>query len=298
MSSLYPASFKRFFVLLMVAVLPALAPATAPAAKPGDLHLVNGLPMPTGAIPAASSGTNYRVPSISDMTPDGRYVVFTSDAEVLAPGSNPNVINVYRKDRLTGEIVLVSRENGPDGPGIAREAAFPKISADGNLVAFLTDARLSPADTNNGYDIYVRNIAAGTTTPATPGLTTGVNFGFDLSADGRYIAFATRDDLTGSTPGVSDTNNDDDIYRRELSEGSSYELVSVNSAGSDAGQGSDPFHSSMNPSISGDGRWVAFQSQAKDLIEEDENAVPGSGPWPVHQAAPVTRAFRIIRTGP
>ena len=146
--------------------------------------------------PASNSGYVGGEPSAMAISQNGRYVAFPSDAESLAPGSDPNVTNIYRKDRVTGAVALVSRRNGPNGAGTPRDAWDPRISDDGNLVSFITEAPLSPADVNGEADVYLRDIAAGTTTLATPGLASGLAFGnHDLSGDGAFIAFATDDAL-------------------------------------------------------------------------------------------------------
>lgn len=255
-----PALAARLPALFVAAVALALLPAAAQAAKPGELFPINTLAMPPGAIPAAPSGSVDSEPSDSDLSQNGRYIVFPSMAESLAAGSNPNVVNIYRKDRVTGQVVLVSRANGTNGAGVSRDAFEPKISADGNLVTFATEAALTAADSNGEPDIYLRDIAAGTTTLVTPGLASGVDGGHDLSSDGAYIAFATRDALT-----PLDTNGATDVYRRRISTGQTA-LVSINHTDTAAGMGIAPFHSSTSPSISGDGRWVAFNSDATDLV--------------------------------
>lgn len=253
---------RRRFVALTATFAGALALAaallpvgTVLAAKPGDFFALNALDMPAGAIPASHSGASTGGHSASALSADGRFLAFVSMAEALAPGSNADVLNVYRKDRATGQVVLISRATGSDGAGAGQNASEPKISLDGNIVAFTTEAKLSPADTNDEDDIYVRNVAANTTTLAQPGLATGTDSDFDLSGDGQWISFSTEDALL-----PADTNTTPDVYRRHLP-GNTTDLVSVNSGGAIAANGD-----STESSISDDGRWVAFTSKAANVV--------------------------------
>ena len=155
----------------------------------------------------------------------------------------------------TGEVVLVSRATGANGAGPARISSDPRISGDGNLVAFVTDAGLDPADADGEKDVYIRDISAGTTTLVTPNTVEKVDR-YDLSADGQYIAFRTADSFT---PG--DANTTTDIYRRNLGTGAT-NLVSRTPAPIAASGGG----SAGDVSISGDGRWVAFASSSTTLV--------------------------------
>lgn len=163
--------------LLAIATAALIAGTTAPtavqAARPGDTVPLTGLEMPPGSVAASHSGVDRDGHAPSSLSADGRYLAFTSMAEELAPGSNPDVVNVYRKDRATGAVVLVSRASGANGAGVDRNAGDAQVSLDGNVISFATEAALTPADTNGATDVYVRNVATGTTTLATPGLTSG-----------------------------------------------------------------------------------------------------------------------------
>lgn len=236
-------------------MLLALAPAAASAAGPGATFLIGGLDLPAGAIAGAESGTAQGSADRPAVSHDGRYVAFVSAADVLDPAAHPDAVNVYRKDRATGQVVLVSRANGPAGAAFPFDSFSPAISDDGNRVAFMTVAPLDPSDTDGARDVYVRDIAAGTTVLASVGTTADVD-DFDLSGNGRYVVFATFGQVL-----PSDANAHSDVYRRDLLT-STTELVSDDVAGGTrAGNGS-----SRMPSISDDGVWVAFSSAATDLI--------------------------------
>ena len=169
---------------------------SAHAAGPGGLLGVAGLELPPGGLPAADSGSTDEDYHRSEASADGRYVVFVSAAESLAPGAHPDAVNAYRKDRQTGAVVLVSRATGAAGASPAYDAEAPRITADGQQVAWRTEAQLDPADTDTEADVYLRDLGAATTTLLTPGTATQVG-AHDLSADGAYLAFATADPLAG-----------------------------------------------------------------------------------------------------
>jgi hypothetical protein len=223
-------------------------------AGPGETFITTYLELPEGATAAATSGVAdddiYRSP----MSADGRYVAFASAANALDRAANPDVDNIYRKDRNTGEVVLVSRANGANSSGPARISSDPRISDDGNLVAFVTDAGLDPADSDGVKDVYVRDVGAGTTTLATPGTSFPVEH-YDLSANGQFVAFSTADTLL-----IGDINASTDVYRRNLGSGA-VNLVSRIPAAEASGNGA-----ADDVSISGDGRWVAFASTSTNLV--------------------------------
>ncbi len=156
--------------------------------------------------------------------------------------------------------------NGIEAIGRSLE---PVISADGNFVAFSSDAQnIVPNDTGTFSDVFVRARFAGTTQRIS---STGLGFAGNgqsnkpaISADGRFIAFAT--DATNLFP--NDTNGTTDVVLFDR-ENSTLVPVSVNAAGVLAnGRSSDP-------SISADGRFVAFTSLANNLLpgaNSDTNA--------------------------
>ncbi|MGB7895074.1 MAG: calcium-binding protein, partial [Microcoleus sp.] len=148
-------------------------------------------------------------------------------------------------------------------PGNSDSNAY-SISADGRFVAFQSQAsNLVPGDTNNKNDIFVRDLSTNTTTRVSVD-SAGIqgnndSFNPSISADGRFVAFASFSNLV---PG--DTNNQPDIFVRDLLSNTTTR-VSVDSAGN---QGNSL---SNNSAISADGRFVAFQSYASNLVPGDTN---------------------------
>ena len=245
---------------MLAAALVLFLPAAAHAAGPGEVFPIAGLDLPAGAIAGGAGGYAEGESTSLGMSADGRYVAFAADADALSADAHPDVTNVFRKDRVTGAVVLVSRASGANGAPAGRFGAAVTISDDGNRVAWLTSAALDPGDGDGASDVYVRDIATGTTLLATPGTIADVS-GYDLSGNGAFVAFAT----TAPLAGASDANGVDDVYRRRLSDGFTV-LVSL-TAGAVAGNAA-----SGDPSISDDGGWVAFSSAATDLVAAFTNA--------------------------
>lgn len=152
---------------------------------------------------------------------------------------------------------MVLRQAWPDAPSGLPTAA---VSADGRYVAFVSAARLVPTDTNVLDDIYFLDRNTQQLTLATSAYTSGAANGTalnpQLSADGRYLAFDSRaTNLTG-TP---DRNEQEDIFVRDRVSGITRQ-VSVAPGRHDANG------RSLNPALSADGRWVAFESSATNLV--------------------------------
>jgi Tol biopolymer transport system component len=127
---------------------------------------------------------------------DGRYVVFTSDAEDLTVDEFDQLTDVYRLDRSTGHILEVSVDNA-EAPINTHPVREPDVSADGNRIVFLTSADVPAVNLNNASDgkqqVFVRDVNAGTTTAVShkpgnqPG--SGVNTEPAISGNGRFVVF-------------------------------------------------------------------------------------------------------------
>ncbi len=155
---------------------------------------------------------------------------------------------------------------GPRGVQANNGSGSPFISANGRFVAFRTEAsNLVPGDTNGEPDVFVHDLEARRTVRASVG-TGGVEgngdskFGAALSADGRYVAFTSES--TNLVPG--DTNGERDIYVRDLKAGTT-RRASVGPGGVGGNR------ESRFPTISANGRFVAFDSRATNLVPGDTN---------------------------
>jgi Tol biopolymer transport system component len=224
--------------------------------------LVNGTTtrVSVGANGQGNAGSDY--PSI---TPDHRFVAFESTSSNLAPG-DPNLLSdVFVRDLMSGTTTLVSvNSNGVQGDNASFQ---PTISADGRYIAFVSTAtNLAPPDQNDSPDVFVRDMVNRTTTRVSVGSNGQEGNDFSgivcpaISADGRYVVFWS--DASNLVPG--DTNGKRDIFVRDLV-ASTTTRVSVDSNGT---QG-DGY--CFNPTISADGRWVAFESDSTNLVPGDTN---------------------------
>ena len=199
-----------------------------------------------------------------DLTPDGRFVAFTSNASTLVvPDINP-LCDVYVHDRRTASTERVSLSSaGAQSIGTTFRAS---ISDDGRYVSFVSDAsNLVPGDTNGVYDVFVRDRLTATTervsTDSKGNQSNGVSLVAFISGDGRYVAFES--DATNLVAG--DTNNVRDVFVKDRTTGTTTR-VSVATGGTQVDGRSE------QPSLSADGRFVAFQSDATNLVAGDTNS--------------------------
>jgi hypothetical protein len=190
---------------------------------------------------------------------DGRYVAFYSSASNLVSGDTNGIGDIFVYDRQTSETKRASvASNGVEANGESSDY-YLAISGDGRFVAFPSEAsNLVSGDANGVNDIFVHDFQTGQTrrvSVASDGTeSNGSAYGMDISADGRYVAFSSS--ATNLVTG--DTNGTRDIFVYDLQTGSTTR-VSVNSRGEQADGGSS------EPSISGDGRYVAFLSASGNL---------------------------------
>ena len=193
---------------------------------------------------------------------DGRYVAFETRAALL-PGDVNGLEDIYVHDRQTGAVVAASRNAiGTWGNGASTKAS---ISEDGRFVAFQTLAtNLGGLDLNMAADVIVKDMLTGAVKVPTiwSGVVTanGESLRPSLSADGRFVAFdSTADNLV-----PNDTNNSRDVFERDLQTNQIWR-VSVGPWGQSDGP-------SFAPSVSANGRYVAFHTDASLMYLGDANA--------------------------
>lgn len=164
----------------------------------------------------------------------------------------------------------------PDLQADAPLFGAPSISADGRLVAFASTAdNLVAGDTNDSVDVFVHDRERRATrlvSVSSEGLQgLGASFSPVISADGRWVAFTSYapnlvlGDLNGLTGDGSDVFLHDLVTQR---------TVKVSTPPSGSANGESDF-----PSISADGRYVAFDSTASNLVPGDENGTGDVFVW-------------------
>ena len=249
---------KRFLVLIAFIFLFITQSVLA---QQGQITLVSVNSTGTGSGNALSGDFNqYR------MTPDGRYVLFYSEATDIVPLGAVRTADLFVRDLVTGQTKMASINLA--GTPSSNPTRFGLISDNGRFVVFTGFANnIASLDTNSSEDVFIRDMEAGTTKLVSlnaAGTASGALGGSDLldmTPDARFIVFVSHaQDLTS----IPDGNNlGRDIFVRDVVNNVT-KLVSVNLAGSASGNGT-----SLEAKISPDGRYVVFTSEASDLVEHD-----------------------------
>jgi len=204
----------------------------------------------------------------ADVSDDGRYVVFQSEATNLVAGDSEGSSDVFLHDRWAGNLERVTA-------GLSGDSGRPRISGDGRHIAFHTAAPIDPADTNGALDVYRYDSQTGGfhwISSRTGGIpANGHSRNPVISRDGMMIAFES--DATDLVP--SDSNGESDVF---VYDGASnrLKLVSASQTAQDVSGIGVPASGtargiSAAPAISNDGQWVAFASDAPDLVPDDRN---------------------------
>lgn len=203
-------------------------------------------------------------PRISD---DGRHVLFLSVAKNLVAGDYNNNIDVFLRDRLLGTTRRVNvRSNGAQGrSGDAVSAVAAAISANGDLVVFSSrQFDLVDGDTNLASDVFLHQVSTGVTTRLVVGIggaePNDAVSNPSLSGDGRFVVFESS-----ATNLAANHLGGQHVYLLDRNSGV-VERISVTPGGTASTGGSG------NATVSDDGRFVAFESAANDLV-----ATPGNG---------------------
>lgn len=254
---------KLFALAIALATAFAVLAASAASATPGATALIS----------KSSAGVQGKYDSYAvGISAGGRYVAFTSDAPNLVRGDTNERRDAFVRDRRTGRTTRVSvsstgaqAEPGSDPWGGSNAAG---ISGDGRYVVFVSDApNLVAHDTNGAADIFVRDRKARRTirlSVSSSGHQANAPSGFaSISAAGRYVAFTSG----ASNLVPHDTNRSADVFVRDLETGRTMR-VSVDSRGRQAKRGN-----STEPALSADGRFVAFTSDASNLVAGDTNSL-------------------------
>lgn len=227
-------------------------------------------------IPASNTTTRVSVGSLGQvanaasdspsLSGNGVWLAFRSSANNLFTGDANNVADIFVKNRLTEALERVSSSSA--GVALAGNVLRPgtAISDDGLMVLFhAADNNLTTGDNNGREDVFLRNRNANTTTlvssSASSALANGNNVNGQISGDATRAVFAS--DATNLVLG--DSNALRDIYVKNLLD-NSIQRASFGVAGSEPNGASD------FPSISSNGRLVAFSSAASNLVSADTNA--------------------------
>ncbi|HEY0501050.1 MAG TPA: hypothetical protein VGD48_35265 [Kutzneria sp.] len=234
--------------LLTVLAVLALVPAGIAHADTATTTLVSA---------TIDGGPSVGLSGAPSISADGRYVAFTSSATNLVPGDTNRANDVFVRDRQTGAVTRISVDS--TGLQANNSSGSPSISGDGRFVVFTSDAtNLVAGDTNKARDVFLHDL----TTAATSRISVswlGEEADSDsyhpvISADGQHVAY----DSYASNLIWQDTNGVHDVFEYDRPDNRT-SRVSIDSNGR---QGNGI---SQLPSISADGRYVAFSSSASNI---------------------------------
>jgi hypothetical protein len=226
--------------------------------------------MQTGQVERVNVSTSgaqaNQTSSAEGVTPDGKYVVFSSTASNLISGDTSTRRKIYRHDTVTGETILVSTNAA--GQQANNNSSGSSVSSDGQLVSFQSSASnlVSDSKTNSFVmDIYFKNLGDGSITRVDKTTTGGwPSQGADsamISADGGTVVFESND----VSLVANDTNGKTDIFAYAVQTGN-ITRASISSGGAE-GDGA-----SQLPAVNGSGRYIAYTSAADNLVANDTNA--------------------------
>jgi Tol biopolymer transport system component len=237
----------------------------------GDTNAVNDvfvwdrLGGPIERVSVGAGGLEANAQSINPViTPDGRYVAFQSLASNLVPGDTNGVLDIFVLDRQSGTFERVSVDSS--GAQSDQHSEYPSISADGQVIAFISGAtNLVPNDANGYTDAFVHDRSSGTTervSVSSGGIQSNAPLYLQssISADGRFVVFNCR----ATNLVALDTNSEDDVFVHDRQTGMT-DLVSISTGGVQGDERSNA------ATISADGRFVTFDSVASNLVAGDTN---------------------------
>ena len=230
-----------------------------------DVFVRDRLKETTSRVSVSSTDRQAKGPSLEPVvSSNGRFVAYYSSARNLVPGPSNGFWGVFVRDMVTGVTSRVSVSSA----GALGSGGQPAISATGRYVAFAGWMPGDPPPTNGVNSIYVRDRLLGTTTRASVSSdgnpANGTSNFAAISADGRHVGFIS--DGSNLVPG--DTNLTMDVFVRDLSNGTT-SRVNVSSGGAQAVLE----NTSGPPSITANGRLVAFASAAANLVPGDSNGI-------------------------
>jgi hypothetical protein len=226
---------------------------------------------------SGKQGNSYSS-GVAKASPDGRFVVFTSNASNLVSGDTNGMFDIFIRDRTNRTTRRVSVSNS--GAQAQDHSFGAAVSADGRFVAFSSlAANLVAGDTNGKQDVFVRDLTGRKTTRVSVrrdgGQGNGESGVASIAANGRDVGFlSTSDNLVSG-----DTNITNDAFVKDTGSGV-IERVSVNV------DGSQFYGGSAEMSVSTDARYVAFSASTL-------------GPWPqVFVRDRKARTTTVVSVGP
>ncbi|MHB1340289.1 MAG: cell wall-binding repeat-containing protein [Coriobacteriia bacterium] len=258
-STLGDSGRRTLAVVLSVALMCALA---LPALAVEPLTWQESLPLLRVSVTTEGEELNDDAydPWPSD---DGRYVVYQSGATTITPNdNNGDLEDIFMYDVVSMETTLVSAIS-TSASAWERGSRDPSVSDDGQHVAFYSGKDFVETDVNGGQDLYVKNMATGdfmladvTGNGSSPGREI---YDISISGNGHFVVMESYYDVH-----PDDTNGARDVYLWDMESGDTTIVSTPTSVSVDTSRGS------RDPSVSDDGRYVAFFSGV-DFVLGDTN---------------------------
>lgn len=211
---------------------------------------------------------------------DGRFVAFSSFSNDLVPDDTNGFQDIFLHDRQTGNTTMVSVDSS--GNLANGGAYYPSISANGRYIAFQSTAtNLVSDDTNGLQDIFVHDSKTGETVRMS--LThdgqqsnhdSFITISRAISEDGRFVSFDSYAD--NLVPNDTNTARDAFVHDRDADNDGIFDEPGATttvrvSVATDGTEGIGHLTESQQPALVGNGRFVAFQSYATNLVPNDTN---------------------------
>ena len=204
---------------------------------------------------------------------DGRRVVFLSSSPGLVPGTRPSSYprDAFLFDRSTGVSRLLSRDAGDPGRGVGVSAARP--TPDGTVVLLDSESDVLVAgQVDNGWsnDVFAVDVASGQVALVSHAsgapLAAGSSASFlrGSSADGRYVLVASY--ATDLAPAISDANSGLDLYLCDRVADTCTLVTHAAGSTTTTSNAGLSYSDARNGWVSADGAWVAYSSEATDLV--------------------------------
>ncbi len=230
------------------------------------------------------------------LSANGRFVAFESRARNLdGPTDNFNT-KIFLRDLTKGTTKLVSNNDLRSAQIDSAGSFLPQISANGLVVTFLSDRRLSTVDEDNSdQDVYVRDIRKAkpdlVSISTTNGPANSTSFDPNISDDGRFVvfsSFASNLATTDKDPSTPQADNKD-VFQRNVVTGKTT-LVSFNFQGTRSA-----FGESRDIAVSSNGRFVTWESQSLNLVRNFRDGSPGNGfAYDIFRRDMVTRKTALV----
>ncbi len=229
-----------------------------------DLYVRDLVNTTTELVSVRTSQAYMNINDDFDISGDGRYIVFSTTASNLVSGDTNSTSDVFVRDRMLGTTTLLTKTSGGTlGNGYSKDVS---ISCEGSIIAFNSAAtNLVSGDTNGYTDTFILNRVGGDNLKnITIGGNASSSFHLwtDVSCDGSNVAFvSTATNLV--SPNLSNNKRNVFVYNNYAQ---SVSIASLRNNGSEAND------DSYYPTISSDGSYLAFQSNATDLVAGDTNS--------------------------